>query len=197
MGEIIDAFNIDNPIITKRDITDFYQYVNQTGGMWREEDGSGVHERMTTQTKDALNKLVDRLTGRIYEADDDAQQDYDNIRKWLRNTPLYISRQDRANIPDFEDYRKSSSNFVRTSLNPRVISIDRIYDDLLQSYPGRFRNDVLDVSEKLMAINDGLAQMGESRRRKITDTMPSVDLKLLREDLSDWLIAGFEAAKTR
>lgn len=200
INSIIDELNIDNPIATKRDITNFYQYANETDGIWTSQDSHGnTLDHMTTKTQEAFDGLTDKLLDRMYDKDPDAERDFTEIKKLLNDTPLYISAYDRANIPDFNSYRLSSDNFVRTTFDSGALSIDSIYQDLIESYPGRFDTDVSkgDVAAKLEAINKGMSQMNYSRKVPIRDSMMNDDFEHMRDNLRMYLMATYEAVKSR
>ena len=198
MGETLNYFGVENPIISKRDITDFYQYAQQTNGITTVRDNDGnVIDHLTKQAEQAMDGLLDKLTDRMNVVDAQADEDFRDIKRWLRETPLYISQQDRANIPDFEDYRKSKQNFVRVSNDPSVISLDSIYQDLVQSYPGRFNPEITDVSDMMQEINNGLEALDRSRSTPIKDTISAADYAEMRDMMRTYLLAGFEAAKQR
>lgn len=198
MGELLNEFKIENPIISKREITDFYQYANETNGIWTTTDSDGTPvDHMTEKTKDALDKLIESLTGRIYDTDEDAERDYVELRQFLNNTPLFISKYDRANIPDFEAYRRSKNNFIRTTYDRNATSIDEIFDDLVESYPGRFDVDAKDVTSKLQAINNGMSQLDYDRKIPVRDGMLAEDYKDMQDDVRLWLLAIYDAVKSR
>lgn len=198
MGETLNYFGVENPIISKRDITDFYQYAQQTNGITTVRDNDGnVIDHLTKQAEQAMDGLLDKLTDRMNVVDAQADEDFRDIKRWLRETPLYISQQDRANIPDFEDYRKSKHNFVRVSNDPSAISLDSIYQDLVQSYPGRFNPEITDVSDMMQEINNGLEALDRSRSTPIKDTISAADYAEMRDMMRTYLLAGFEAAKQR
>lgn len=197
MGEIVSTFQIRNPIISKRDITEFYQYAEQTGGMWTVKSGKTVQQRMTLQTSKALDELADKLTSRIREIDEETQQDYKDLKQIFRQTPLFISKEEASNFADFDLYKKSKGNYVRLTNARSAIGIDEVYPDLLESFPGRFDPEADSPTEMLKSINAAMAEMEAKRDVATTDTMSEEEIAEMQSDLRDFLIAGFEAAKER
>lgn len=97
---------------------------------------------------------------------DDFYQTYKGLRDELRTTRLQISERDRADIPDFEDFRKS--NMGRLQIVSRDgIPVDTKYQELRQRYPELFPEDIYHPGAQLEAIADV--------RNKIEKTQLSLD----------------------
>lgn len=97
---------------------------------------------------------------------DDFYKTYKGLRDELRTTRLQISEKDRADIPDFEDFRKS--NMGRLQIVSRDgIPVDTKYQELRQRYPELFPEDITHPGAQLEAIADV--------RNKIEKTQLSLD----------------------
>ena len=84
---------------------------------------------------------------------DDFYKTYKGLRDELRTTRLQISEKDRADIPDFEDFRKS--NMGRLQIVSRDgIPVDTKYQELRQRYPELFPEDITHPGAQLEAIAD-------------------------------------------
>ena len=97
---------------------------------------------------------------------DDFYKTYKGLRDELRTTRMQISQKDRADIPDFEDFRKS--NMGRLQIVSRDgIPVDTKYQELRQRYPELFPEDITHPGAQLEAIADV--------RNKIEKTALSLD----------------------
>ena len=62
---------------------------------------------------------------------------YQGLRDYLRDTTLRISKEDRADIPDFNDYRRR--NFGRLNISTQGgTNIDQVYKELSEIWPELF-----------------------------------------------------------
>src|SRR5699024_8889063 len=62
---------------------------------------------------------------------------YQGVRDYLRDTTLRISKQDSADIPDFNDYRRR--NFGRLNISTQGgTNIDQVYKELSEIWPELF-----------------------------------------------------------
>lgn len=97
---------------------------------------------------------------------DDFYKTYKGLRDELRTTRLQISEKDRADIPDFEDFRKSNMGRLRI-VSKDGIPVDTKYQELRQRYPELFPEDIYHPGAQLEAIADV--------RNKIEKTQLSLD----------------------
>ena len=97
---------------------------------------------------------------------DDFYKTYKGLRDELRTTRLQISEKDRADIPDFEDFRKSNMGRLRI-VSENGIPVDTKYQELRQRYPELFPEDITHPGAQLEAIADV--------RNKIEKTQLSLD----------------------
>ena len=84
---------------------------------------------------------------------DDFYKTYKGLRDELRTTRLQISEKDRADITDFEDFRKSNMGRLRI-VNENGIPVDTKYQELRQRYPELFPEDITHPGAQLEAIAD-------------------------------------------
>ncbi len=97
---------------------------------------------------------------------DDFYKTYKGLRDELRTTRLQISQKDRADIPDFEDFRKSNMGRLQI-VSKDGIPVDTKYQELRQRYPELFPEDITHPGAQLEAIADV--------RNKIEKTALSLD----------------------
>lgn len=97
---------------------------------------------------------------------DDFYKTYKGLRDELRTTRLQISQKDRADIPDFEDFRKSNMGRLQI-VSKDGIPVDTKYQELRQRYPELFPEDITHPGAQLEAIADV--------RNKIEKTQLSLD----------------------
>lgn len=97
---------------------------------------------------------------------DDFFKTYKGLRDELRTTRLQISQKDRADIPDFEDFRKSNMGRLQI-VSKDGIPVDTKYQELRQRYPELFPEDITHPGAQLEAIADV--------RNKIEKTELSLD----------------------
>lgn len=97
---------------------------------------------------------------------DDFYKTYKGLRDELRTTRLQISEKDRADIPDFEDFRKSNMGRLQI-VSKDGIPVDTKYQELRQRYPELFPEDITHPGAQLEAIADV--------RNKIEKTQLSLD----------------------
>lgn len=68
--------------------------------------------------------------------EDGAYQEYRALREYLRTSPLSISQEDAADIPDYSDFRRR--NFGRLNLRGGDTNIDQVYQELSEMWPEFF-----------------------------------------------------------
>lgn len=103
-------------------------------------------------------ETIDGLFDRAYDggvvADREFYDQYRDLRDYLRSTRLTISRSDSADIPDFNDFRKS--NFGRLNISTQGgTNIDRVYQELESVWPEFFSEErQSNPSDQLQHIAD-------------------------------------------
>lgn len=103
-------------------------------------------------------ETIDGLFDRAYDggvvADREFYDQYRDLRDYLRSTRLTISPEDSADIPDFNDFRKS--NFGRLNISTQGgTNIDRVYQELESMWPEFFSEErQSNPSDQLQHIAD-------------------------------------------
>lgn len=146
---------------SKQEIQGLYSYLDKTKGCTVEwaDNGTIKQVRATKEAAKKMQALTDKLIDRMSEKDLEAAETYSQLQKFFRETPLYISEKDRADIPDFKAYARSDENFVRVSSDKSRFSIDSAYQALQEQFPGRFSPDITAPSDMLLQINDVMADL--------------------------------------
>ena len=89
-------------------------------------------------SSETINELFDRAYDEGVVVDREFYDQYEELRNFLRTTPLTISPEDSADIADFNDFRKS--NFGRLNISTQGgTNIDRVYQELESMWPEFFR----------------------------------------------------------
>ncbi|HAM16521.1 MAG TPA: hypothetical protein DCP91_11835 [Eggerthellaceae bacterium] len=169
---------------SRDDIMNFFRNVERTGGMTMKLNENGTpYVSMHRAAYEALDALTNSLTDRIKVQDKEIARDYADLNAILRNTPLYISKYDRANIPDFGEYARSPANHVRTTLSRDAMSVDSAYKELQEIYPGYFSGESTNPADRLMEINQVLDGLRESRSMSARDYYGEAGLREMRGEI--------------
>ena len=112
-----------------------------------------VIEKYSTsnQTKSELFKVLKEKFGDKYEYH--RYTDIAEVKKHLRNTKFTISDHVKSDIADFSDYKKQHG--IRNSKN--ALSVDVVYEELVELYPGLFPSDIANETDRLERIAEVLA----------------------------------------
>ena len=184
--QIVGQYSLSDITASKSKIVSFFRDVDKNGGI-RVEDG-----RIKVK-KDTMNKAQDLardLSGSMVERNEQAEQDFRDIRQMLRGN-YALSDQDRSNIPDFGAYVRSSENFL--SIRKEGKSIDSAYQELAEMYPYYFNADrVTNPADQLQDINRVLGELKNS-----TQALPRDEREYAAADLRDALIRGYIAKQNR
>lgn len=89
---------------------------------------------------------------------DEAFQEYKDLRKLLRTTAVTISEEDKANIPDFKEFRRENMGRLRI-VNEGGMAVDDLYANLCEVYPELFDSEITHPADQLIAMADARAQM--------------------------------------
>lgn len=166
-----------------KEIQQCFQTATLTGGMtWDAEKGKVVIRRGTLNDVKATAKRI--MSNQEYE-DQSTAQDYYDLHRTIKNTPISISEYDRANIPDWNNYRKQA--FGNMTISNNGISIDSFYQELSSSYPHLFDSrTVTNPADQIMSINDTLRALKPQRY-----SLSGEDLNRAADDLALQMINGY------
>lgn len=100
---------------------------------------------------------------------DEMFNEYKELREYLRTTRVHLSEEDRSNIPDFNDFRKKQMGRMRI-VNEGGMSVDNMYQELLEMYPGMFDPELTHPADQLMEIAE------------VRETLDPYDIMLSHEE---------------
>ncbi len=134
-------------------------------------------------------ETVDRLFEEAYKngrkVNDEAYKEYADLRNYLRNTKIYIDKEDANDIPDFfKEIRRYMGRLSVSSTNGT--SVDSIYQELNEMYPSLFPDTIYAPSERMQKI----MEVSDDLRR----TETSLDTYYNTDELKNDLRYEFEAA---
>lgn len=151
--ELLASYDVkENQKELIEDIKNLYRYADRTGHIRIKEAGNiGIKKDAMKKVKEIARKAADnvRLT------DNSTKAEYDEIRSRIKNTKIKISDQDKSNIADFNDYRRST--FGNVTISNKGIELDSFYNELSSAYPHLFdarRNT--NPADQLQSLNDVL-----------------------------------------
>lgn len=110
------------------DLLSLYNYM----GTGRE----GNDELTYTEARRRADEIARRVVESAQVTEDGAYQEYRALREYLRTSPLSISQEDAADIPDYSDFRRR--NFGRLNLRGVDTNIDQVYQELSEMWPEFF-----------------------------------------------------------
>lgn len=108
---------------------------------------TGDYAAASNTAYDAAREIVENLE----LVNDSAFHTYKELRDYLRNTKIEISKEERSNIPDFVQFRKAQMGRIRIVDNGGI-SVDAAYDELTERYPELFGSDITHPAEQLMRM---------------------------------------------
>lgn len=110
------------------DLQSLYDYISS--------GSEGKNELTYTEARRRAKNIAQTLVENAVAVEDTLYQDYQDLRKHLRNIKLTISEADSHDIRDFNDFRKR--NFGRMNIGKGRTNIDQVYQDLAEMWPGLF-----------------------------------------------------------
>ena len=150
------------------DIRKYYENVYSNGDITFDTDAKGRISNINL-TDRALNRaeaLATALSKDVVEYNREAIDAFKAIRKAISGT-YYFSQIDRSNIPNFRDYSRSSENRMRLTLDRSKTSVDSIYDELTQRFPGYFPKSIAHPADRLLHINSTLSSLKENSQYSV------------------------------
>ena len=149
--EILDDYGVNsNKKALQAEITDLYREADQKNSIQISESGKVGITRSAFQS---IVSISEKAADNVTYTDDSTKQEYDEIRSWVKNTPVKISNYDKQSIADYNDFRRSS--FGNLTISNRGISIDSFYQELASKFPDHFdSNRTSNPADQLTEIND-------------------------------------------
>ena len=168
-----------------KDLQSCYERVALTGGIrWSDEKQKIIAKRKAVNDiKDTARKIMEKQE---YE-DQTTSQDYYELHRAIKRTPIKISDYDKQNIPDWNDFRRRA--FGNLTIANRGISIDSFYQELSSQFPHLFNSKKeTSPSDQLEKLNEVLTSLKPRRY-----TLSGKDLEDAADDLALQMINGYMA----
>ena len=89
-------------------------------------------------SQETMDRMFDEAYDRGVIVDRDYYDEYKDLRDYLRKADLQISREDAADIQDFNDFRKSNFGRLKISTKSGRTNIDQVYMELQERWPEFF-----------------------------------------------------------
>lgn len=168
---------------TQKQINDLYQETAENDG-FRIENGKVLAKRASHEK---LKEVARDIASRQEYEDNSTASEYRELQRYVKNTPLNISAQDKSNIADWNDYRKA--NFGNFTISNRGISVDSFYQEASNRYPHLFDKNVTNPADQLQRISSALKEL-KPKKVKISGE----ELKQLAKDVEDVLYEYYVTA---
>lgn len=165
----------------EKDIKQFFKYSLQKDGI---DINPNTGEPIVKKSvMDRANKLAEKIANNIEEKNYEAINTYNALKSELKK-PVYVSKEERKHITDFDDYKKDSAKNIRITSNEKQVSLDTRYQELSRDYPHLFNaSKESNTQAQLDKINSVMNNLRDSRtisaRRKYGNGM----VKDIRDDL--------------
>lgn len=184
---VVDSYGIETDKKgAVKAIQDCYRQATISEGMkWNEEKQKIVVKRSTI---DNVRQTARDIMSRQEYEDSSTSQEYYELHRAIKQTPIKISDYDKANIPDWNEYRKKA--FGNMTISNSGISIDSFYQELSTSFPHLFDSSrETSPSDQILRINEVLGSL-----KPTTYRLTGKDLDDAANDLALQMINGYIAA---
>lgn len=95
------------------------------------------------------------IVNNISEVHFEGQEEYKQIKDYLRDTDIVVSEEMKRNITDFNDFRKSHFGKLKL-VNGERSNIDSVYEELSEMFPSQFTDEYVNPADQLNHIADVL-----------------------------------------
>lgn len=114
---------------------------------------SSEYLRRGTVSQETTDRLFERAYQEGVKADQAFAEEYDDLRRFLRDRRLTISPEDAADIPDFEQWRRA--HFGRLNVGTRGDpNVDQIYQELSHNWSELFPAELTHPADQLQRIGE-------------------------------------------
>ena len=114
---------------------------------------SSEYLRRGTVSQETTDRLFERAYQEGVKADQAFAEEYDDLRRFLRDRRLTISPEDTADIPDFEQWRRA--HFGRLNVGTRgEPNVDQIYQELSHNWSELFPAELTHPADQLQRIGE-------------------------------------------
>lgn len=97
------------------------------------------------------NEIAGDLVRRAVLQDDTMYEDYAALRAYIRDTRIVVDAETRADITDYNDFRKRNMGRLRLA-HAETGNIDQVYNELSREYPGLFDPELTHGQDQLERI---------------------------------------------
>lgn len=113
-----------------------------------------------------LNRLFDQAWDAGREADTEYYEQYKDVREKIRTQKLFISAKDRADIADFNLFRKQTMGTLRLSSDG--LPVDTFYQEMRDMAPELFPSSITAPSDQLLQLYE-VAQSIQKREKTLNE----------------------------
>lgn len=113
-----------------------------------------------------LNRLFDQAWDAGREADTEYYEQYKDVREKIRTQKLFISAKDRADIADFNLFRKQTMGTLRLSSDG--LPVDTFYQEMRDMAPELFPASITAPSDQLLQLYE-VAQSIQKREKTLNE----------------------------
>ena len=113
-----------------------------------------------------LNRLFDQAWDAGREADTEYYEQYKDVREKIRTQKLFISAKDRADIADFNLFRKQTMGTLRLSSDG--LPVDTFYQEMRDMAPELFPASITAPSDQLLQLYE-VAQSIRKREKTLNE----------------------------
>lgn len=113
-----------------------------------------------------LNRLFDQAWDAGREADTEYYEQYKDVREKIRTQKIFISAKDRADIADFNLFRKQTMGTLRLSSDG--LPVDTFYQEMRDMAPELFPASITAPSDQLLQLYE-VAQSIQKREKTLNE----------------------------
>ena len=113
-----------------------------------------------------LNRLFEQAWDAGREADTEYYEQYKDVREKIRTQKLFISAKDRADIADFNLFRKQTMGTLR--LSSEGLPVDTFYQEMRDMAPELFPASITAPSDQLLQLYE-VAQSIQKREKTLNE----------------------------
>lgn len=113
-----------------------------------------------------LNRLFEQAWDAGREADTEYYEQYKDVREKIRTQKLFISAKDRADIADFNLFRKQTMGTLRLSSDG--LPVDTFYQEMREMAPELFPASITAPSDQLLQLYE-VAQSIQKREKTLNE----------------------------
>ena len=130
----------------------------------REFSNMTKDELVNADTYNKVKDIVSQYANKEYTYFDDSVE---SLKRELKHTKIQVSDELKNQITDYGDFVKDSKLMLRRNSGQ---SVDKVYKEYSDMYPGFFSNDVWNEEEQLEALNDFVNHdFSVTEKYKLTD----------------------------